>query len=377
MTYYTTILIVTSVLCVICLIIEATLNESLQSNSGHYINKLQEHNTSSSENFFLAISSGAEYLAMGIGFILYVPTQSKIGSLCVAITFISTWIGDVLKILYAHPRPFWVYSDVSGMSCANDFGAPSGHAVVVGAIIIYFYVLCFSKFRILSTVVAAMLLGLIALDRNYLGVHFYFQVVQGYAIAGLIVCICMSNTAGKLLEQCNNRILVICLVELVIFLASLLAVLIYFVRDPYFDSDWSRNYKSECHGTLNRDAAMFKSLLESTAIWLVGGFALGIYLFRKHSQRSWKYYIASYLLFIVIVIVEQIIEMFSRSLSYTSQYFIFSIARFLLAFCIAFLAPFLLSLCFAERKVSYLEEKEIPISNVEQHSSLVVSSELI
>ena len=345
---YTIILVTACLLCAACLIIEGTLNDQLQSNSRYYIINLQKHNTSAAKEFFLVVSSGAVYIAQGIGFVFYVPTQSQIGSLCVTITFISVWLGDLLKMLYAHPRPFWVYSDILGMSCESDFGAPSGHALVVGSIIIYFYVLCFRKSKIISTVIAALLLALIGIDRNYLGVHFYFQVVLGYSIAGLLVCIFMSKKAWKLLEQVKYKRIVIVVIELVIFLASLLIVLVFFVRNAYFDSDWSLNFENQCNDTLKINAVMFESLLESTAIWIVGGFTLGIHLLRRHRKKSWIYYGVSYVIFILIVVAEQIIETYSSSLSYTSKYFIFSIARFLVAFSIAFLSPHLLSLCFPE-----------------------------
>ena len=346
MNNYTITLVTTIVVCVVCLIIEETLQEQLQSISGHYIKELQEKNDSFTKTFFLLISDGAEYIVMGTGFIFYVPTQSIIGSLCVIITFTSIWLGSVLKMLYAHPRPFWVYSDISGMSCADDFGAPSGHALVVGAIVIYFYVINFRKFQFINTTVAALLLGLIGIDRNYLGVHFHFQVVLGYAIAGLVVCVFMSKSVWKWIEHSKDRTHVVYVFELCIFLASLLAVWIYSVRNPYFDSDWSRNFSIQCNDTLNIDTVMFKSLLESTVIWIVGGFTLGIHLLRRNSKTSWKYYVASYTLLIVIVIIEMIIEIFSGSLSYASQYFIVSLGRFVTAFSISFLSPYILSLCF-------------------------------
>jgi len=43
-----------------------------------------------------------------------------------------------MKLHYKHPRPFWNYSDVDGIECAKDWGAPSGHAFLSAAVIFFY-----------------------------------------------------------------------------------------------------------------------------------------------------------------------------------------------------------------------------------------------
>lgn len=37
-------------------------------------------------------------------------------------------MSQVMKLTYAHPRPYWVDSRVIGMTCETGFGHPSGHS---------------------------------------------------------------------------------------------------------------------------------------------------------------------------------------------------------------------------------------------------------
>lgn len=346
MNFYNTIFITTGILCLICLIIEGTLNEKLQYNSGRYIEKLQENYNSESKEFFVVVSEGAIYIAIGIGFVVFVPMLSEIGSMCILVTFILTWTGDLLKMVYAHPRPFWEYSDIVAMSCANDFGAPSGHAVTVGGIILYFYAVFFNRFKVISTTVTALLLALIALDRNYLGVHFYFQVILGYTIAAFLVCGLIGQTSWKLLRELPEKKKILIIAEGIFLLLSLIAVLVYFVRNPEFKNEWKTNFSSQCNKEFTSGTALFNSLLESTSIWIPGGFILGLHCLQVKSVKNWKYYVSSYLILIIFFIIDLMIETYSASLSFTAQYFIYTIIRFIAGFCIAFGIPSLLSLCF-------------------------------
>ena len=341
------IFIVSGVLSIMCLIIELAATEAIQSSSDDYIHWLQTNNKSAAENFFKVISSGAEYFAMGIGFIIYIPNQHKLGLLCIFITFFSTWLGDVLKMLIAHSRPFWEYSEIKGMMCATDFGAPSGHALTVGSVIILLYFYFFNKAKVITTLAAGLLLALIALDRNYLGVHYYFQVILGYVIAIWVVSGFIMSNITKWIKSLSENIYKLCIIETLFLFGLLLSVLIYFIRDPQFEDKWKTNYSNDCNGPFNKDSTLFKSLVESTCLLILSGFLLGMKM-QKHVSinYSWKYYTVVYVLFIIFIIIEQVFEMLAGTLSYTANFLIFCLLRFLSGFVVAAGIPFIISFFF-------------------------------
>ena len=199
-------IILASILSAICLIIELTATDQLQTSSAEYINNLQKHNTKAAEGFFKFMSSAYLYVALAIGFAIFMWDGKKLGMLCIIVTYVLTWVGDFFKMAISHPRPFWIDPEIHAIECARDFGAPSGHAITVGGVIIYFYLALFSKYKILSTAVTAALLALLAVDRNYIGVHFYFQVILGYSFGFFIDAVLMSPIVWMSLTSIKSNL---------------------------------------------------------------------------------------------------------------------------------------------------------------------------
>jgi membrane-associated phospholipid phosphatase len=348
------------VISLICLILELSITDSLQDNSADYIYSLQRHANASSEEFFKLVADAAEYLAMGIGLFLYVLLYNQAARVCIILTFFITWLGDVLKMLIAHPRPFWYDSRIKAMQCARDFGSPSGHAIVVGAIIIYFYFLLFKKYKILSKIIAAALLALVAVDRNYLGVHFYFQVVLGYSLAFLAVCILNLTQAVEFFEQITANMKKTAIVETGAFICLLTGILVFNLRNPYLGNEWKNNYANRCSGNINATDAMFVSFLESSAIMIPAGFVLGAYLDSYQHFRTWKYMVAGCVLLVVAGIVEQILEQLAKSLEHSAAITIFCVLRFAIGFYVAFVVPFILSRFFKRDNLEVELSEGIP-----------------
>jgi membrane protein DedA with SNARE-associated domain/membrane-associated phospholipid phosphatase len=105
--------------------------------------------------------------------------------------FLGTWLAAVggsavlnhlLKGLFARPRPFFEHP----LLIETSYSFPSGHAMesfVVYGMLAYFAVLALKSWRARTAVVfgAAFLVLLIGLSRMYLGVHYFSDVVAGYA----------------------------------------------------------------------------------------------------------------------------------------------------------------------------------------------------
>lgn len=346
MKIYSILFILGGFLSIVCLIIEIAAVDSLQDSSEDYIYDIQKGNNSSSENFFKIVSSGSIYITMVIGIFAYTGFFNDIGGLCVLVTFTATWVGDVLKMGIAHPRPFWDDSRIDAMSCPKDFGAPSGHAIVVGAVIFYFFVQFFKKAKILSFVIALILLALVGFDRNYLGVHFYFQVILGYTLAFWLVICFVTPRFWEFLTSLNKKILRLIFVEAVLFVCLGIGIAVYFGRDPEFKDKWKVNFNNKCSGDINTEAALFKSLSESTSIMIPAGFVIRYYFTLPKFNKNWKFWLCAYSIIIPFGVLEQVCESYVAKLDKVGHFILFCILRFISGFYISYLTPFVLSKCF-------------------------------
>jgi undecaprenyl-diphosphatase len=112
--------------------------------------------------------------------------------------YLGTWLAAVggsalldqlLKGLFARPRPFFEHPVLVEAS----YSFPSGHAMesfVLYGMLAYFAVLALKTWRARTAVVfgAALLVLLIGLSRMYLGVHYFSDVLAGYAAGGVWLC---------------------------------------------------------------------------------------------------------------------------------------------------------------------------------------------
>ena len=94
-------------------------------------------------------------------------------------------LNQLLKELFARPRP----SFADPLLSETSYSFPSGHAMlslVVYGLMTYFAVLALRTWRARTAVVfgAALLVVLIGVSRMYLGVHYFSDVLAGFAVGG-------------------------------------------------------------------------------------------------------------------------------------------------------------------------------------------------
>ena len=95
-------------------------------------------------------------------------------------------LDQVLKQVFVRPRPYFEHP----LLRETSYSFPSGHAMesfVVYGMLAYFTVLALESWRARTAVVfgAALLVLLIGFSRMYLGVHYFSDVVAGYAAGGV------------------------------------------------------------------------------------------------------------------------------------------------------------------------------------------------
>ena len=99
----------------------------------------------------------------------------------------------LLKALFARPRPYFEQP----MLLETYYSFPSGHAmeaVVLYGMLAYFAVLALRTWRARAAVVlgTSLLVLLIGFSRMYLGVHYFSDVVAGFAAGGVWLSTCIT-----------------------------------------------------------------------------------------------------------------------------------------------------------------------------------------
>jgi membrane-associated phospholipid phosphatase len=93
-------------------------------------------------------------------------------------------INSTLKLVFQHPRPYWIDPRVRALSLETSFGLPSGHAQ--NAVVVWGLLAAWVQ-RTWAWVAAIVIIFLIGLSRMQLGVHFPTDVLAGWLIGALIL----------------------------------------------------------------------------------------------------------------------------------------------------------------------------------------------
>jgi hypothetical protein len=135
-----------------------------------------------------------------IPFIYWCIDEKK--SLRLSVTLlVSAWLNLALKILLDQPRPFFEGYDPSvGMIAEKMGGFPSAHAQ--NSLVMWMIIASWGiPPRLSRTVrfgIAALLCLLIGFSRIYLGVHFPTDILGGWLLGGIILCVYF--LAGRRIE---------------------------------------------------------------------------------------------------------------------------------------------------------------------------------
>ncbi|CAG9336084.1 unnamed protein product [Blepharisma stoltei] len=270
-------IIIASIFALICTCLQIAIQEQLEDSSADYIEWLQTDRTSFSEFIFKSFGFITQLVYVGTGVILFLSFDRHLGFLTLSFGLIGAASSTLLKLMYAQPRPYWKYSHIAGLDCATDWGTPSGHALSAGCVLFYIGPIWInsSKRKLWKVCVIIFAVFITGFNRNYLGAHFYSQVVLGYSYSLLFISIMAYPYIYEKLRKISKE--VVYFTHGLAGVMFLTASLLYCFRKPYWDEEWGRNYSEKCGGKLHDGKPMISDFTQTSYICIVAGLSLGYF----------------------------------------------------------------------------------------------------
>jgi membrane-associated phospholipid phosphatase len=159
-------------------------------------NALHAGQTSLSTNFFKLMSLLGYESAWLVTIVVAVYFGFKREKWKLAFWLFAIFMGEllnfILKNLYDRPRPVFL----EPLAIATHASFPSGHAMkalIVYGMLAYFLMLNITnpRLRIVIVFIVALLSVLVGISRLYLGVHYFSDVVGGFAVGGIWLTACI------------------------------------------------------------------------------------------------------------------------------------------------------------------------------------------
>jgi len=131
-------------------------------------------------------TSSIGFMIVVYGLLKHKPTVVLSGTFVWLVLIVST----ILKNITERTRPLTEY--VAGMY-VRSYSFPSGHAagstIAFGLLAYYGYRLLPSPFNYITLAIFTSLVILVGISRIYLGAHFPSDVIGGWVLGGIILCI--------------------------------------------------------------------------------------------------------------------------------------------------------------------------------------------
>lgn len=227
------------------------------------------------KDFFAFIAIASLIVTFAVQAIAYYGLSSSLGLSLVLITSLGSSLPNLLKMAYCSPRPYWAYDEVAALACEGGWGNPSGHALSTGTVWLCVCVLLALRGRWIWTGLAVLWILLVGFDRVYLGVHFYSQVLLGWSyaagIAGLYIYLWKLSGLGVAQHLFKLTIFY----HIISCLYGLSSVLLYVLRDPYWDEAWSERIDQKCDFTYSAAKAQGAAFVETSIFAFFPGAVLG------------------------------------------------------------------------------------------------------
>ena len=254
--------------------------ETLEESSAYIILYFQSFSNHNIDIIFEILGEATAGIFLIVSGVIFLSGHREIGILALYAGFFGAALSGMLKMLMLHPRPFWKYEAIKIISCPSDWGCPSGHGASAGAsmIILGYFWLKEKKYTLSKLFLFFSCAFLTVLNRVYLGVHFYFQVILGYSYGISIGLFMMQQWQIDFFLKIGNDKKNVVIEHIKIIIFTVVSSLIYSFQTAQFHDDFIRNYSSKCAKELTIEKVMIKNISESLLMWIIAGNILGYYL---------------------------------------------------------------------------------------------------
>ncbi|OMJ74443.1 hypothetical protein SteCoe_26624 [Stentor coeruleus] len=267
------------VVAVVGSFLEIYYEKELEDSSADFIGFLQKADFKVIEWIFLALEiiTAGVFIVVALG--LYLCRNKSIGGIAVILGLAGVCFASIMKMCFTHPRPVYAYKSLRPIECANDFGFPSGHSFSSGAVMFFlgYHWLKSPSEKLNKMLIIVISLLIVGIDRTYLGVHFYFQVVQGFVYSGLLVAIVLNHRVNKVIKRSLKNIQALIYFHGFWIVFFIIATLLYNFRDAEMNIEWQMIYKNKCNKDLTYENAIYKQYNECTVAFSILGFATGYF----------------------------------------------------------------------------------------------------
>lgn len=176
---------------------------------------------------------------------IFLDHSVRYGHLAVLVVFGTLFIDAVLKMVYAHTRPYVYDSEVYPVKCETGYGDPSGHAALTSAgylFAAYLFAKNYQKVE-LKFGLAVFAVVLVGFDRLYMGSHTYFQVILGWAFGSFVVLFILSYQVQIIAiirkSRADNKLLItLCIITALLLV---IPVIVLQSSNNVWHDEWTDN----------------------------------------------------------------------------------------------------------------------------------------
>ena len=334
-------LVFTTLTVLICTYIEVVYQAEVEAAGSAMILWMQSHASHSLDLIFEVLGEITGAMFLSASGAIYLLGYKEIGFLGSYSGFLGAAFSGTLKMLILHPRPFLKEPLIHNFTCSSDWGSPSGHASSAGAamwVLAYFWTKD-NKYIPAKVLFFAVCTVIIAVDRVYLGVHYPFQVVLGYAYSVWVGHYFISTSHKYFTQDLKD---VVWHEHLKIAIYAIINTVIYNISEPVVQDSWRANYRAKCGKDFTLEAAMAKNYNESLYPLIVAGILLGFFYTRGQVYRhsGIKAFVAGNAVCVALIVYCLVVDKIClKFLPYGLRMAALAVNRYFSGFCIGYGGP--------------------------------------
>ena len=293
---------------VLIIFVDNIWSEQLYNKTIIAIHSLQSHSSKALDKFFIVVAAlGMLPAFLIVSTLVYNYDDRHNWFFLNFSSFLAYSLTSILKLSYKAPRPYYVDTDIRAISCEAGYGKPSGHALECSQLFLtlwFIYMYHYSKaklIRVITLMGSVLLIGLIMLDRLYLGVHSLDQVIMG-AYLGSTIAISLNllfyetiKRAYKLTvnrEEGYRKYAFPCIIMMssVHIFNIVMLVLNRNGNDRSLEAQWSPNIEAKCPRLPSTDLYSVHFVHLSFTTLFLGYFIAMLFSSRRYQQSvtSWQ-----------------------------------------------------------------------------------------